>query len=153
MRKLILLFLIILSGIAFSQTKGKVVGEGAIWTDSLGYGTVVTSDSVWILNINFNYDHYRFFIKGNTSSPVDSIGLMPGSIRYDEMKNPVDTIWGSQVALEDSAGNTIYTIVNNTVGKDFTLVRSATQLLKLSLLNHRGGLITRNVTITVDAKK
>ena len=152
MKKILILFLLI-AGMSFAQTKGKLVGGGTVWTDSLGYGVVATSDSVWILDTNFANEWYRIFIKGNTNSPVDSIIIQAGTVRYSEGKAAIDTVWGSWSTVKDSVWGSINTIINNTVGKDFTLFNPATQLLKFSLLNHRAGLVTRNVAITIDAKK
>ena len=153
MKKLILAILL-LTGVSFAQTGGVSISGNSIWTDSLGYGTVATSDSVWILKNDFSYEWYRIFVEGNANSPVDSFVVQAGTIRYNEKtKAAVDTIWGSFATVKDSAWGSINTMINNTVGKDFTLFNPAAQLLKFSLLNHRGGLVTRNVTITINAKK
>lgn len=154
MKKIILLFVMTLAGIAFSQSTGVVEGNGVIWTDSLGYTKYAeTKDSVWILKTNFLYNDYRIFIKGNANTTVDSLRCYSGTIRYRENKTPVDTIWGSQIALKDSAGNTVYTIINNTVGKDYTMTRPATQLFKIALLNYRAAKPLRNTVLTINAGK
>jgi hypothetical protein len=158
MKKTILLFLIILSGIAFSQSKGIVIGDGVVWTDSVGYGTgavgsATASDSVFILNTRFSNEWYRIFIKGNAHSTVDSVKIQAGTIRYYNTGVPKDTIWGSFITLKDSAWNTVNTIVNNTTGKDYTIYNPIIQLLKFSLLNYRAASLLRNVTITINAKK
>ena len=153
MKKLILAILLF-TGISFAQTGGVSISGNSIWTDSLGYGTVATSDSVWILKNDFSYEWYRIFVEGNANSPVDSIGIQAGTIRYGEKtKAAVDTVWGSYTGLKIAAGTIAIRMVNTATGVDFMLEDPSVQLLKLSLLNHRGGLVTRNVTITINARK
>ena len=146
-----LIFSISLIGIGSAQINGKAIGSASTWTDSLGYGVVAASDSVLILDTSFSNEWYRIFVKGNSNSPVDSIGIKAGAVRYTNSGVAVDTVWGSYSTLKDSSWSNANTIVNNTVGKDYTLFNPAIQLLKFSLLNHRGGLITRNVVITIQA--
>ena len=152
MKKLlaILILSISLIGIGNAQTTGKLVSSGTVWTDSLGYGVVATSDSVWILDVNFAYDWFRIFVEGNANSAVDSIIVQAGSVRYNESKAAVDTVWGSYSTLKDSTWESINTIVNNSTGKDFTLFNPGVQLLRFSLMNYRAVLVTRNVVITVN---
>ena len=151
--KKLLIALLLLSAPLFAQTAGKLVGGGTVWTDSLGYGVVATSDSVWILNVNFAYDWFRIFVKGNANDAVDSIGLQAGSVRYNESRAAVDTVWGSYSTVKDSVWDSINIMVNNSTGKDFTLFNPSVQLLKFSLLNYRALLTTRNVTITINATR
>ena len=153
---LAILFLFILVGVSNAQLKGVVQGDATIWTDSLGYSgsaPVNTADSVWIFKPNFNDEWYRIFVKGNANSSVDSIYVKVGTIRYNNYNRAIDTLWGSYATLKDSGWNTVNVIVNNTVGKDFTLFSPVTQLLQFGLLNYRAALTTRNVEITVQGLK
>jgi len=147
--KKLLLFIALFAVSISAQTAGKLVSDGTVWTDSLGYGVVATSDSVLILDVNFVYDWFRIFMKGNANSPVDSVYMQAGVVRYNESRTGVDTVWGSWSTVKDSVWGSINTMINNSVGKDFTLFNPATQLLKFSLLNHRATLVTRNVTLTI----
>ena len=149
----ILILSISLIGIGNAQTGGKSIGDASIWTDSLGFGSVATSDSVWILDTGFSNDWYRIFIEGNANSAVDSIIVQAGTVRYSQAKAPIDTLWGSYATLKDSAWESVNVIVNSAVDSDYTLFNPAAQLLKFSLMNYREALITRNVTITVNATR
>lgn len=151
--KTLFMILILLSGLSFAQTGGIAIGNSSIWTDSLGYGVVATSDSVWILDVGFSNEWYRIFIKGNANDAVDSVILQAGSVRYNEQKVAQDTVWGSYSTVKDSVWESITVMVNNSTGKDFTLFNPAVQLLKFSLLNHRASLATRNVVITINATR
>lgn len=151
MKKLILALVIGVTFISFAQTTGKAVGSGYVWTDSLGYGSVAASDSVWIINLNFSNGWYRVFFEGNTNSPVDSVYLQLGSIRYNQAKVAVDTVWGSWTTLKDSVWGDINTMVNNTVGKDFLVFSPVAQLARFTLLNDRITLVTRNSVLTLQA--
>ena len=148
-----LIMFLVLTGLTIAQTKGVIKDGGTIWTDSLGYGTVATSDSVWVLRANLEYKWYRVFIEGNANSPTDSFYVQAGSVRYDEAKADVDSTWGSWLPVQDSLFNSIHTMINNSVGKDFLIFAPMVQLLRFTLLNHRGGLITRNIVITIQAVK
>lgn len=144
-----------LIGVNYSQVQGLPIGDATIWTDSVGYSgsdTLAVADSVWTLKVDFNNEWYRIFIAGNSNSPVDSIYIKAGTIRY-RGKTAIDTLWGSYATLKDSGWNTVNVIVNNTVGKDFTLFNPVTQLLQIGLLNYRGVLPTRNARLTVQALK
>lgn len=152
MKKLIL-FLMLLSGIIVAQTRGVTVGDGVIWTKTLKFGTSAVRDSVWILPTNFAYDWFRIFIKGNSNSPVDSIGVKAGTIRYNQAQNKVDTVWGSYSTLKDSSWGNVNLIINNTVGKDYTLFNPVVQLLRFKILNNRAVRPTRSLEITVQALK
>lgn len=154
--KLIIALLILFTIGLNAQSKGTIITSRlSVYADSLQYQTdaVAGKDSVWILSIP-NSKTVRLFIKGNANSPVDSLAAQLGSIRYTETGVPVDTIWGSYVAFKDSAWNTVNTLINNTVGKDFSLyVMPAIQLMKISIRNHRGTLPTRKNDIVVDTSK
>jgi len=152
MKKIILLFLIILSGIAFSQTNGVIVGDGAVWTDSLGYEVGVVSDSVWILKTNLAYSKYRIILAGNANSPVDSVALQLGSVRYSN-DTPIDTVWSTYTGVKVAAGTINVRMVNTSVGADFLLEDPCALLFKFKLMNNRATLRSRNVTLTINAKK
>lgn len=156
MKSFIVAFILLFSGIMFAQSNGKVVGNGAVWTDSLGWNTTDTtgllSDSVYIINADLTYEWYKVFVEGNSNSSVDTIGVTTGSIRYNNNGSVIDTVWGSAKTLKDSVWGSINLIINNATGKDFLIFDPAIQLLKFSLLNYREALLTRNVVITINAK-
>ena len=153
MKKLIIILVLLIAGFALAQTKGKQVGDGTVWTDSLGYGVVATSDSVWILNTNFAHGWYRIFVEGNANSTVDTVKVQVGSVRYDEARDAQDPVWGSYCALKDSAWGDVNIIINNTVGKDYLMFVPMAQLLRFSLLNYRAAVTDRNCVLTINAKK
>ena len=156
MKSLIVALILFISGITFAQSDGKLVGNGAVWTDSLGWNVTDTtgllSDSVWVINMDFTHEWYKIFVEGNANSSVDTIGVTTGSIRYNQYGSPVDTVWGSAKTLKDSVWGSINLMINNATGKDYLIFDPAIQLLKFSLLNYREALLTRNVVITINAK-
>ena len=151
----ILILSISLIGIGNAQTGGKAIGDASIWTDSLGFSTTEPApvDSVWILDVGFSNESYRIFLEGNANSPVDSLGIQVGSVRYNESGKGIDTTWGSYTGVKIAAGTIAIRMVNTATGVDFVLEEPAIQLLKISLLNHRGGLVTRRVPITINATR
>ena len=152
MKKLlsILILSISLIGIINAQTAGKLVSNGTVWSDSLGFGVVATSDSVWILDVNFVYDSYRIFLEGNANSSVDSVAVQVGSVGYNEAGTAVDTVWGSYTGVKIAAGTYAVRMVNTSTGADFILADAPIQLLKFSLMNYRGALTTRNVRLVIN---
>ena len=149
-----LLFLILLTGVGLTQSRGTVTDGGTIWTDSLGYTNLSeTSDSILVIRTSFRYNWYRVLLEGNANSPVDSFYVQAGSVRYNELKVDVDTVWGSWLALKDSSWSDVNTMINNTVGKDYLIFAPMAQMLRFRLLNNRGNLVTRNVVITINAGK
>jgi len=148
-----LILSILLIGGLNAQTGGVAIGNATVWTDSLGYGEVAASDSVWILNVGFANEWYRIFLEGNANTASDSVKIQAGSVRYNEAKTATDTVWGTYATLKDSAWTSVNTMINTTTGRDFTLFNPAVQLLKFSLMNHRATLTTRSVTITINATR
>jgi len=155
MKKLILLVLL-MAGFTLGQSSGepffngKQIGGGTVWSDTLSYNNGAgTSDSVLIFNVNFSHDWYRFIAEGDTNTLADSFYVEHGSVRYDIGGSAVDTIWGSWATVKDSVWGDINTMINNTVGKDFLLFSPVAQLLRFTLLNHRGSSPNRSVRLTI----
>ena len=149
-----LIMFLILTGLTFAQTGGKLVGDGAVWTDSLGYTNLdETSDSVLILETK-HYNWFKIFLDGNSNAQADSLYLHSGSFVWNEQKTAVtDTVWGSQSMVKDSVWGDLNTMINNTVGKSFLLFDPVTDLLRFTLLNYRAAIPTRNCRITIKAVK
>lgn len=155
--KQLLALLILLTIGANAQSQGLVITSGAnIYADSLQYKTDgnANKDSVWIIKPNFSANSVRLFLKGNSNSTVDSIGVKLGTIRYRNNGTPVDTIWGNKIAFKDSAWNTVNILVNSSTGKDYSLyVMPAIQLMKIYILNYRNSKPTRKVDVIVQTIK
>lgn len=156
MKKIILL-IVLLTTLAYSQSGGKWIIDYKCrtYTDSLQFKTDVdtTKDSVWNLTMTFNPKTVKIFIKGNSNSTADSISVQFGYDVYNELGTSiVETNWGCQTSVKDSAWNTVNVLVNNTTGKDYTLFNlPAFNKLKFSLLNYRAAVPTRKVQLTVQA--
>lgn len=153
-----ILILLALVSISFAQSNGLIMTSKVItWTDSLGYSgsdTLAVADSVWILPINFRTDYFRIYLDANANSAVDSIGIELGAKVYTSAGVCTDTTWGSYIGVKDSAWNTLNVLVNNTTGKDYSLFfMPPVDLMKLSLLNYRAALTTRNVRVTIQGTK
>ena len=155
--KNILLFILLFAGFTVAQENAKLINVetgGYVLTDSLGYTNLdETSDSVIVLNMNFTKSKIRIFVTGNANTTLDSIHVRQGSYIYNTSGTVVGTTYGSWASLSDSAGTATNIIINNTVGKDYTLKSSVVQLLQFVLMNHRPTLVTRNVQITIQAIK
>lgn len=157
MKKLIILIFVICS-LSYAQMDGKwlVDGESRTYTDSLQYNTdgLAGKDSVWIINFNFNPSAIKIYVKGNANSTVDTITAQLGYDVFNESDALIETNYGSITALKDSGWNTVNSMINNTVGKDFSVYNfPAFGKLKLSLANYRAAVPTRKVQITVQAWK
>ncbi len=160
MRKLILALLILMAGVSLAQVsgepfyRGKTIGGGTVWSDTLSYTTAATpSDSSIIFNVNFSHSWYRIFVEGNANAQADSFYVQYGSVRYNQGGVAVDTVWGSWATVKDSVWSDINTMINNTVGKDFLLFSPIAQLLRFTLLNYRAAIPTRSCRITIQAIK
>lgn len=155
--KTTLMMVVFLIGMVYAQPQMNIFANGIILSDSLGYSGSDAGDSTWILKLDFNYDWLRVFIEGNADSPVDSIGIRFGTIRYSPYgsgSQPADTLWGSYFAtIKDSAYNNCTRIINNTLGKDYFLLAPAVQLVKFEIMNYRAASLTREVKLTVQAIK
>ncbi len=148
-----LIMFLILTGLTFAQTGGKLVGDGAVWTDSLGYTNLdETSDSVLILETR-HYNWFKIFLDGNSNAQADSLYLQSGSFVWSEVDTVADTVWGSWAALKDSAWTDTNIMINNTVGKHYLLFDPVSDLLRFTLLNYRAAIPTRNCRITIKAVK
>ena len=160
MKKILSIVLILLAVCSFSfgQSNGLVMTSKVItWTDSLGYSgsdTLTVADSVWIIPVNYRADYFRIYLDANSNSAVDSIGVELGARVYTSAGVCTDTTWGSYTAIKDSGLNTLNVMVNNEGGKDYTLWNlPPVDLMKLSLLNYRVAVLTRNVRVTVQGTK
>lgn len=152
MGKLVLIMILFISGLSYNQTLTNVGNGGRIITDSLYYGT--PGDSVTIYNFETDYTSLRIIIKGNANATADTIAIREGTIRYDNNNNPIDTIWGSLVALKDSAFNTTNFVINNTLGKSFSLYTLPVgTLYKFYLTNYRATVPTRKVHYAIIGRK
>jgi len=153
----IVLILFAVCSVSFGQDNGLIMTSKVItWTDSLQYQTdaIAGKDSVWILPVNYRADYFRIYLDANTNSPIDSIGIELGARVYTNTGVCTDTIWGSYIAVKDSALNTLNVLINNTTGKDYTLWNlPPIDLMKLSLLNYRNLLPTRKVRVTIQGTK
>lgn len=155
--RLTAILILLISFISIAQTTGVIItNKASVYSDSLQFevsDTLNQKDSVMIIKTNFRFEYARIFLAGNANSSVDSLGVQLGGITYDVNGTPIDTMWGSYVAFKDSAWNTVNTLVNNTVGKDFSLYTMPVfQLMKISILNYRAALLTRKVDIIVELK-
>jgi hypothetical protein len=153
-----IILVLFLTCLSFAQMNGKWVFENEYrtYTDSLQFQTdaVASKDSVWILNLNFNPDAVKFYIKGNANSTVDTVIAQLGYDVYNESGAVVQTNYGSITALKDSGWNTVNYMINNTVGKDFSLFNFSTfNKIKLTLKNYRAAVPTRKIQVTVQAWK
>lgn len=155
MKKVFLVILFLVLGLqSFGQTGGVLLNQTTkSWSDSLRYGT--PGDSVWILNCSdFSSGSFRILLKGNTNNPVDSIGIELGAYIRNASGTVIEAVYGSQIAVKDSAWNTLQTLVNKSTSKDYTLyVLPPVELMRISLLNHRGTLATRKVKVIVQSAK
>lgn len=154
MKKFILFFTLLLVSDSFPQTPINIGDYGIVLNDSIYCGGTVAGDSVYVFDLSFEVEWMKIFIEGNANSPVDSIVLKEGAIKYDNLTkrevggaNPI--LWGSYTALKDSGLNTVNIMVNNTVGKSFTLWNPPVQAYKLYFSNHWGTLKTRNTTFSI----
>ena len=137
--KKFLFWLLLLTVPVIAQTQGKYVGRGYSWSDSIYYGAgTATVDSVKIYNMGIKYDWYSLILKGNANTTVDSLIITRGAIGYTEQKAAVDTVWGDQFTWKDSSWTAVNTVINNTVGVDYTAFEPLVHLLKIEYLNHWG---------------
>lgn len=156
MKKLIItIAILLLSIVSFAQTPHDIGKFGTQWNDSLYCGGTVAGDSVYTIDLNLEYEWVKIFIKGNANSSVDSLIIKEGApTRSNLTGQPTGTtIWGSYVALKDSGLNTVNVMVNNTVGKSFTLWNPALTTYELSFLNHWSSNKTRKMSFVIIAKK
>lgn len=159
MKKLYIMFMLLFVTSIYSQTPIEIGKLGVVYNDSIYcLGTVAGGDSVYEFDLNFEAEWMKIFIEGNANNTVDSIVLKEGTYRYSNLTrnpsggaNPI--LWGSYVALKDSGLNTVNVMVNNTVGKSFTVWNPALQVYKLYFLNYWATLKTRNTTFSIVVKK
>ena len=150
MKKLIIILALICTAFAFGQVNGKLVGGGAVWADSVKYGT--PGDSVNVIDLNMAYDWINITHIGNANSPVDSIGISLGKVRYLSGVAQ-DTTWGNSVVLRDSAWAVQNTIVGLATNSDYLLMNPVGWLLRVTLLNHRATLATRSSSYIITGGK
>ena len=150
MKKLILMLLFSIPIMAQVYTSPKSVGDGIIIADSLKYvNTATGSDSVHIIDLGLLYDWVYLLLEGNSNTTIDSITVEVGYIGHtsNRAKTRLDTIWTNNSALRDSAWGlvSLATGVSAASNPGYLLMNPVPQLIRLSILNHRGTLVTRTV--------
>lgn len=156
MKKLIItIAILLLSIVSFAQTPHDIGKFGTQWNDSLYCGGTVAGDSVYTIDLNLEYEWVKIFVKGNANNTVDSLALREGApTRSNLTGQPTGTtIWGSLVALKDSALNTINVMVNDATGKSFTIWNPAIGTYKLYFTNYWATNKTRKMSFVIIAKK
>lgn len=155
MKKIIMMLVLLLSlSTVFAQSNGVFLNaDTQTWSDSIYYGT--PGDSVWIIKTNdFSKGSFRILLEGNANDPVDSLGIELGAYIRNSSGTVISAVYGSQISVKDSAWNTLQTLVNSSTGKDYSLyVLPPVELIKITLLNHRGTLATRKVSVIVQGAK
>jgi hypothetical protein len=158
MKKVFILITLLLATSAFSQTPIELGKFGTVYNDSIYCGGTAIGDSVYEFSLDFECEWMKVFIEGDANSPVDSIIFQEGSRKYSNLTqhesggvNPV--MWGSYCTFKDSALNTVNVLVNNTVGKSWTLWNPPMSDYKIYFANHWGTLPTRNATFSIIVKK
>lgn len=156
MKKLLAIItaLILLTTISFAQTPHDI-GKAAIqFNDSLYCGGTVTGDSVYTFNLAMRCDWIKIFIVGNSNSPVDTIRIKEGVNTISNLTSQYtgSTVWGSYVTLKDSALNTHNIMINNTVGKSYTIWNPAMGVYKMEFLNAWANLTTRRTSFVIICK-
>lgn len=139
-----MIMILMFVGINYAQSNGIVIGNGAVWSDSLYYGT--PGDSSRIFDVRFSYEWITVATAGNANSPVDSLTITPGFLQYSEYGTVVDTIWGSVALFRDNGWNAVNRVVNTSAGASFLMINPTPQLLKFEIVNHRATLATRKLT-------
>jgi hypothetical protein len=129
---------------------GVKVGDGISYADSLYYGT--PGDSSMIIKWDYRFSIPQIYLKGNSNSPIDSLEIRTGLVRFNSRGTAIDTIWGRKATLKDSSFTTVYTAINNTVGVDYVIYENSIQLVKIKLLNNRANLVARKVQIGIGAR-
>lgn len=156
MKTLIIAFCLF-AGVAFAQDNIRLVNaveNGIVFTDSVGYTNLSeTSDSVKVYDFNFFRGDMYIIIHGSANSPVDSFYLRSGARTYDTDGVVSGTTYGSFIPLQDSALATQYTVIGNAVGKTYFINQSVKQLVKVTVPNHRGSDVDRNIVFTIIAVK
>lgn len=159
MKKLLVLFALLFVTNVYAQTPIEIGDFGVVYNDSIYcLGTVAGGDSIYEFDLNFEAEWVKIFIEGDANDPVDSIVMKEGIYKYSNLTgnpsggtNPV--LWGSLVALKDSAQANTNVMINNTVGKSYTLWNPPMGVYKLYFLNDWTVLKTRNATFSVAVKK
>jgi len=161
MKKVFILITLLLATSAFSQTPIELGKFGTAYNDSIYFADPsgdVLGDSIYTIDLNMEYEWMEIFIKGNANSPVDTLILQEGMFRYSNLtkypsggSSPI--IWGSYCALKDSALAVKNIMINNSVGKSYTLWNPPMGVYKLYFGNDWAGLNDRNTTFGILLKR
>jgi len=148
----IFLFLL-LSLPLMAQINGVQHGQGTIRSDSVYFGAgTATVDSVKIYDFRFANYWYSIVFEGNANSPVDSVIITKGTLRFNDAGVLQDTVWGNQINWKDSTWTDVNTLINNTVGVHYTAFEPVVNLLKIEFLNAWANLNTRKLKYVLNYK-
>lgn len=154
MRKFILAFVLLVTVNILPQTPIDIGRYGTVFNDSVYYA-VAGGDSVYQIDLNFEYEWMKIIIIGNANDPVDSLSIQEGTPLYSNLTGYPNGsyAWGSLAALKDSALQDHTVMVNNTVGKSYILWGPALGSYKLYIRNHWATLNTRKVSFAILVKR
>ena len=83
MKKLLVLLVLLFVTSIYSQSPFELGRNGTVWNDSLWCGETVVGDSVYFVDLNFDYEDALIFLQGNANDTVDSVNITGiGSTSY-----------------------------------------------------------------------
>jgi hypothetical protein len=138
MKKYLIVKLLLFSGIALSQSTGKLVGNGGIWYDSLTtYSATSASDSSYIIDLNLTYSYPQITVSDTGAVIDDSLKLYKGHvIYYNPSSAPSDTIWDTDaLPVKNNVWGNDTTLVGGGVVKTYTILDGAIRLLEVRRVN------------------
>lgn len=142
MKKLLVLLVLLFVTSIYSQTPIDLGRNGTIWNDSLYCGETVVGDSVYFVDLNFDYEDALIFLQGNANDTVDSVNVKWGTYVFNNStKAIVDTVYGAATI-----------IVNTATGKQLSVTQPM-QLLQLSFANDYATLPDRSCSFIIQAKR
>jgi len=151
MKKIIILVLFSIS--IFAQNTGAYKGGGIVFADTLKtYGSGVSSDSAFTINLELFYGFPTITVKDTGASIVDTLKIYKGAVTYVDGINHtiVDTVWtGKALSVRNNAWTSDTLIVGS---GNYVLLDDNIQLLKIVRVNT---VVTQSnkTRVVVEAKK
>lgn len=135
--KKLLVILLLSAFTMFAQTKGKLVGGGAVWADSLTtYSASSSSDSLYIVDMNYSFSFPTITVVDTGTTYTDSIKVYKGTIRHYNSGAAVDTIWNTDaLPVKDNYWAEDTTMVGAGKTRSYIIMDNSIRLLKVLRVN------------------